>query len=404
MFFFNKNKILDTAKSFFYNGFFFEGLYFLKSKRLYFFFNNYSNKTKSNYLFLYGAFLTNTGKYKKGLIYLKKALSGSYDDKSEIYYYIINTYISLYENEKVIYYFSILAERAFSPFYLILSYYKCIKNKINLNITFDSIKELENDSKESLEDILSSVLLMMLENKTQDAYKMILDIEAAEFKEKYYYKLIFFTLLFQTKKYQQIVDYFKDNNKNIISMDILKIYSATLYKLELFEESKKVLEDILILRPNHPEALLNIAKICYRKKKYTETLELLKKAVKIKSSCKDEILFLLSVTFGHLGLLNEAFKSIKNIKENTLIYFKALFNLSLIYHDLNYYDEAKETFSKIDKQYIPSEKYYNCGKIILFDKEKNPKTDKVNYIIKFLPLYIIIFSGIVFVILYFFIK
>ena len=102
----NKDKILNEARCLFDKGKFVEAINYLKKNKFYFFLYNKSSFYKSDFLFLYGAILTNLGNYKKALFYLKKALTSTKRDKSEIYYYIIISFLNLENYQQVKYYFN----------------------------------------------------------------------------------------------------------------------------------------------------------------------------------------------------------------------------------------------------------------------------------------------------------
>jgi tetratricopeptide (TPR) repeat protein len=138
----NADKILEKADSLHKKGQFYELLHFLKTNRFVFFFLSKSSFKKSSFLFLYGAALANAGYFKRSLAYLKRSLSGGFPDASEIYYYLILSYINLCDNDKAKYYFSKISERTFSPFFIFLSYYRCLRYKIKLNIFSDVMQNL----------------------------------------------------------------------------------------------------------------------------------------------------------------------------------------------------------------------------------------------------------------------
>ena len=121
-------------------GLFREGYLFLKKKKYYFFLLSKSSFLKTEYFFLIGAFLLNIGYYKNAIVYLKKSLSSPHLDKSVILYYLIKSYLMINNHKKIEHYFNKLLDRSFSPFYIIFSYYECIKSNIKLTLPIHSLK------------------------------------------------------------------------------------------------------------------------------------------------------------------------------------------------------------------------------------------------------------------------
>ena len=224
---FNKNQILLKAKSKLYKGLFKDGYLFLKKEKYKFFLLNKSSFLKAEYFYLFGVFLANNGYYKRSIIYLKKSLLNPELDKSEILYYIIFSYLNLSNNKQVEYYFDKISERSFNPFFILLSYYICIKNNINLKISFDSLKEILPDSSEHIIDALTLSLYYILENNFDKAYDLIKKY-FNKYKDYFFYNIIYLKILFKTKKYDDILNFFKINSEYLINIENLFIFSATL--------------------------------------------------------------------------------------------------------------------------------------------------------------------------------
>ena len=400
----NKEKIINQSRLFFNQGRFVEALNYLKDKRFYFFLSNKSSFYKTDFLFLYGAILSYLGNYKKAIVYLKKALSSAKLDKSEIFYYIIVSYLNIDNHRMAKYYFNKILERSYSPFYIFFSYYRCIRKKCGLNISLESLKEILSEKEENIFDTFTNVVFLMLENKFEFAYELITDEEFDGFKNLYFYHSIYLAIIYNLKKYDLVISYFREHYDYLISIEALNIYSLTLIKIGMSDESLKVLNDMLFIRPNQVIPIFNKAKIYYNKKNYTAASKLARSALKIKSAYADQIYFLLSTISYHLGLLNDVIKFTDKITEGTKLYFQAVFNLSLIYYDLDNFDDAKKAFSLIDEKILDNKNYKKWKEEILSSESKHSKILSVKLIIKFVPYIFIFISLAVFFLLYFFVK
>ncbi len=401
---FNKNAILKKARIQLDKGDFSDGLLFLKKEKYNFFLINKSSFLKSEYFFLYGAFLTNNGYHKRAIAYLKKALFNPNLDKSEILYYIIFSYVKLNNHKKTIYYFNKITERTFNSFYILLSYYICIKNKLNLNISLNSIKEIIPDSSELFIDALSISLYHLLDNKYNLSYNLLKSYYN-KYNDNFFYNLIILKTLFKTKKYDDILNYFEKNSQYLINTDTLFIYAATLYKIKLFDQCIKILNEILFIDKNNIKAIINLGKIYFTKGKHILAINYFKNALKkYPDNYKDEILFYLSICYQHIGLLNDTLFYLKKISIDSDFYNFALFNLSLLHYDLSNYNNAKDIFSQINKEKISKKLYNKWEKRINNITNKMKKIKILNNIIFFIPWLLLIFSILVLLIFYFMVK
>lgn len=401
---FNKNHILLKAKSKLYNGLFREGYLFLKKEKYKFFLLNNSLSSKAEYFYLYGVFLANNGFYRRSILYLKKSLLYPDLDKSEILYYIIFSYLNLSNTKKVKYYFNKISERSFDPFFILLSYYICIKNNINLNISLDSLKYILPDTSDQIMDALTIALYHLLENKFDLAYDSI-KIFHNKYKDYFFYNVIYLKILFKRKNYTDILNYFKINSEYLVNIDILFIFSATLYKIKFFDECIKILNEVLFLNKNFIKATINLGKINYLKGKYILAINYFKSALKkTMAKYKDEIHFYLSICCQRLGLLNDSIIYLKKISPDSDFYCYALFNLSLLNYDLCNYKNAKEIFSQINKEKISKDLYNKWEERIKNIDKKIGNGRILNKIIYFIPWLILIFSFLVLIIFYFIVK
>lgn len=405
MIFFNQNEILNQARSKLYNGFFRDGYFFLKKEKYKFFLLNSSSFFKTEYFFLYGAFLTNIGHYKRAIVYLKKSLLNPNLNKSEILYYIIFSYSKLLNYKKVEYYFNKIIERSFDPFYIILSYYICTKNNFNLTISFNSFFEiLPEDSSKEIIDILTLSLYYLLENKIELAYELLKPYKN-KYNNFYFFNLIYLKILFKEKMYQEILNYYEDNIDYLVDNEVLFIFTAVLYKIKLFDQCIKILNEILYLDKNNIKAIINLGKIFYNKGKYIHAINFFNNALKKGyNKYKDEIYYYLSISYQHIGLLNDSILHLKRISTDSKFYNYALFNLSLLYYDQGNYKIIKNIFYQINKEKISKILYEKWENKINKIDEKTKKHNYLNKLIYLIPWFVLFFSLAIMIFFYFIVK
>lgn len=402
---FNQNEILNQARSKLYNGFFRDGYFFLKKEKYKFFLLNSSSFFKTEYFFLYGAFLTNIGYHRRAIVYLKKSLLNPNLDKSEILYYIIFSYLKLLNYKKVEYYFNKITERSFNPFYILLSYYLCIKNNFNLAISNNSFSEIiPDDSSHEIIDILTLSLYYLLENKIEQAYELVKSYNK-KYNNFYFFNLIYLKILFKEKMYQEILNYYEENIEYLVDYEVLFIFTAVLYKIKLFDQCTKILNEILYLDKNNIKAIINLGKIFYNKGKYIQAINFFKNSLKkTYNNYKDEIYFYLSISYQHIGLLNDSMIYLKKISLNSSFYNYALFNLTLLYYDLRNYKIIKNIFYQINKEKIPITLYNKWEDKIKNIDEKSKNNNYLNKLIYFIPWIVLFFSLLIMIFFYFFVK
>ena len=397
----NKAKILEDAAEKLKKGLFQEGLLLLKNKRFYFFFQNNSTLYKNRYFFLYGALLTYSGNYKNSLSYLKKALLSIHiSEKSEIYYLLIYSFLNLDNFEMVKYYFSKLINRpSASSFFILLSYYLCIKRKIELNISIESLKELLPEKQNEIMDRLTFSIYYILTNQVETGFALLSSV-VNKYHDFFYYNFIYLKLLFKLKMYEETVEYFNINGKFLSSIESLLLYSCVLYKIGLYDQCSKILNEILFIQNNNIKAIINLGKIQNIKNNHTRAIALFKGALKKNVFYNDAVSFYLSLSYQHLGLLNNVIGVIQNISKDSTYYHKSLFNLFLLYYDLEKYNEAKKVFSEIDENKIGI-KLYNKWKMLIDNKkEHSVKLNFIKALISLTPILLIIISIIFFILFY----
>ncbi len=401
----NKNEILNQARSKLYNGLFREGLLSLKKEKYKFFLLNSSSYLKAEYFFLYGAYLTNIGYHKRAIVYLKKSLLNPNLDKSEILYYIIFSYLKLLNFKKVEYYFNKIVERSFNPFYILLSYYLCVKNNLNLSISYNSFKEiLPEDSSEEIFDILTLSLFYLLENNFKKAYELVKSFNK-KYNNFYFFNLIYLKILFKKKMYQEILNYYENNLEYLVDNEVLFIFTAVLYKIKLFDQCTKILNEILFLDKNNLKAIINLGKINYNKGKYIHAINYFNNALKKGyNNYKDEIYYYLSISYQHIGLLNDSIIYLKKISTNSKFYNYALFNLSLLYYDQGNYKIIKNIFYQINKEKISKILYDKWENKINNIDEKMKNHNYLTNLIYFIPWFVLFFSLVVMIFFYLFVK
>ncbi|MCK4797764.1 MAG: tetratricopeptide repeat protein [Spirochaetes bacterium] len=358
---------------------------------------------KTEYFFLIGAFLSNIGCYKRAIIYLKKSLLSPHLDTSEILYYLVKSYLKLNNQKKAKYYFNRLLDRSFNPFFIFFSYYECFRNNVDSSILVNSLKEILPDSLNIIMDRLTIALFFLLVNKPEKALKLLLP-HIETFQSNYFYNIIFLKTLYLMKKYYEIIDYFNKNIEYLGSIDSLYLYSVTLYKLGLWNQCLKVLNEIRFLQKATNKPLINLGKVYLQKKNYTQAINKFKLALKRSKEYKDYIYFFLSVSYQRIGLLNDALNYILKISPDSTTYQKAIFNLALLYYDLGKFKNAKEIFYQIDKKDLPTGKYIKWKKRIMSSDIDGNKVNKLRYFIYFIPWIILIFALFVLVAFYLIVK
>lgn len=404
MIFTSKEKVLKQAKEFLNKGLFYQGFQLLNKNKNSFLLLSKSNFLNKEYLFLFGAFLANTGNYKKAIIFLKKSILSLNEHKPETLSYLVKSYSSLEDYKKAKFYLNKLIDRSYNyPFYFFFSYYEYFKKNKDLLIPIDSLKDILSElSSDSILDKLSYALYYLLSNKAENAYKLLKPLQNIYY-DNYNFNLIFLKILFSLRKYHEIIKYFNENLKYLESIEIIDIYSATLYKLGFYDQCQRVLNDLIFLQKSLVRPIINLGKIDLKNKKYTQAIEKFKSALRNAKNkkYKDQIYFLLSVAYYKIGLLNDAVNYIFKISEGSQSFQKAFFNSALINYDLGQYKTAKEFFKKIDINKIFLKNYEKWKKRIINNRIK---PDLLKILITLLPWLILIFACIILLIFYLFLK
>jgi|GEM_PF-4006569 len=391
---FNRQKVINKAYECLKFGFFSKGYNYLKNKKYFFIFLSKSSFLKNEYFFLLGAFLLYKGLYNKSIIYLKKVIFTPSLEKSEILFYLIKAYLNLNNKNKVLFYFNKLLERSFNPFFIILSYYEITKNNINLSLNLNELEDfLPNDNKK-IDDKLAFAIFYLLNKKEKKAFDLLKDNDLI-FYNIYFFNLIYLKTLYLQKKYIDIIEYFNKNIDYLGCIDTLFIYSASLFKLKLYDQCIKVINELDFIE-NNIRNKINTAKIYYNKNKYTLAIDTLKSLLKKSVKETDYILYLLTLSYQKLGLLNDSLKYAKKIDNKSVEYSKVMFNLSILYYDLGEYDSAKEIFDNIKKDFINNNLYYKWSKRI--SSTMSIKKNIPVILINIIPWIIIIFSLIIYLI------
>jgi tetratricopeptide (TPR) repeat protein len=391
MILFNKKKILAKARDYLVQGLFTEGLFFLKKNRFSFFLIPASSSIKASFFLLYGAFLIYNDNSKKALAYLKKAYLNQSIDKNEALYFIIKAYINIYDHNNVKYYFNKLNERFNNLFFLIHSYYECKKKGFDVAVDMDIVLDnITNDDK-NIYDILSRAILNLINNDYNSAYEIIIKYKDI-YNNFYFYNLILLKILFNCRKYEEILNYMNDNIKLLCNYETLNIYSIVLYKLDLNDQSIKVLIQLCNIQRDNAKYFINIAKNYMKMQKYTSAIYYLKESLKNNKYINTAV-FLLTVCLQKIGLFNDAFKLISKLEEKNKYYDYALFNMSLLYFDIMDYKNAKEIFKMINSNNIENNKYDRWFKLInSVDIKEKEKIKKIKYLIYLIPGIVILLS------------
>jgi len=318
-------------------------------------------------------------------------LSRTYDKRSSIYFYLIISSLKLYNYEKAVYYFKKSFDWIDKPFFVFFSYYEFWNKKIDTGI---KIKDLQSILPEDTGDIFNR-LTFVIYNLLKRDYNNALDLIKKDYDahcDLFFYKLIFLKILFKLMKYNEIVDFFINNIEFLHNVDLLAIYAACLYKLKLFDESKKVVDEILKINRIDIISQVNIAKIFINKKKYIKAINLLKTMEKHSKKYSDGICFYLSIAYHKLGMLNDFAKYAFKISKKSIEFNKIMLNLSITYYDLGYFEKSKDIFTNIDKNAIDALKYNKWHNLIINNKLHERKFNNLKYLINLLPFFIIIFS------------
>lgn len=395
--------VLEEVDFLFLNGKFFDALIILKKYKFFFLWN----KLKKLFFYYYGALCSLIGQYKRAVFFLKKALLlVEYNLRVEIYYYLIHALLKLHFFEKAIFYFKKMLEYPDKPFFIFLAYYEIITKKIELDIKLELLESILPEKCNNINDELTFVVNYMIKRKFESAYK-ILQKNYPAYCNYYFFNLLYLKTMYKLNNYEQIIDYFIKNTDYLNGIEILIIYAASLYKLKFYDESRIVLENILKLDHFNILAKINIAKILIIKKRELKALSILYPLTKIASRYysyyKDSILFYIALVYQRIGLLNDFLKIVKRIDDESKEFSKCMFNLSLTYYDLGHIDEAKKCFKKVNKDFIPEEKYLKWSKNIE-EKVVEKKFYLLNYFVSSLPFLIIIFSFIIVIVLYILFK
>jgi tetratricopeptide (TPR) repeat protein len=249
------------------------------------------------------------------------------------------------------------------------------------------------------------VIFLIIKDDLAEAHDILVKLKKDNKTDNnYYFNHIYLLTLFRLNKYDDLLNHFNENFPFLSSLDALSIYAGTLYKIKLFDESFKVINQILYINKNFSAALVNKAKILFLKKRYVESSEILKNALKIKNRYADEINFLLSVTNGHLGLLNEMTRTINKISVDSEFYHKALFNAALIYYDVGKIGDAKKIFRAVNSSVLKNDNYEKWKYKIFSESSTTIKSAKIYLLLRMLPFSIIITAVIIFFIFLIFIK
>lgn len=405
MIFFDKKSILKKAHLYLEQGLFFQGHKYLRRYIFLFFILSGSTFTKNEYHFLIGAFLNRLGDHKKAIIHLKKSILSPQLDRSESLYYLINSYLQLKDNQRIIYYYKKLLGYNYNFFLIILSSYELIRNKIDLDIKIESLKELIQDEEGSLDYNLSLSIILILEEKYLKALE-ILEEAVKKHSKKYFVNHIYLKVLYFLMDYERMIEHFDNNMNYLSSRDLLYIYSLILYKIGLWDQCLQVIDILLSLEKSHVKSMINVSKVFMQKHKYTLAIKTLKSSFwrTNDQNEKDCINFLISIAYQRTGLLNDSIRYILRISKNSEYYSNAMFNISLLYYDLGNYRSSLEAFEIVDKIKINDKKYDKWQNRILKLKTNIPSDAGIRRIIYILPWAVVIFSIIIFTLFYFIYK
>ena len=84
------------------------------------------------------------------------------------------------------------------------------------------------------------MILLILENKFESAYELITDEEFNNHKDSYIYHLNYLIIIYNLKKYDLVIAYYRQNYNFLVSIEALNIYSISLIKLEMYDEALKI--------------------------------------------------------------------------------------------------------------------------------------------------------------------
>ncbi|MBN2546398.1 MAG: hypothetical protein JXB50_11420 [Spirochaetes bacterium] len=335
--------------------------------------------------------MVNCGKYKSSLFFLKKAiLSRNYYNRSSIYYYLIIASLKLYNYAKAKYYFNKSFDWNDKPFFIFLSFYELSFKNIDTGIKLENLESILPEEKTEIFNRLTIVIYSLLKKE----YKIALNTIKRDYNdhcELFFYKLIYLKTLFRLKEYDEIIDFFINNIEYLNNTDLFLIYAASLYKLKFFDESKKILDEILNINKYDIIVQINIAKILIIKKKFIKAIYLLKKLEKHSKKYTDSVYFYLSICYHKLGLLNDFVKYALKISKGSKEFDKIMLNLSITYYDLGYYKKSEEVFANIDKKSIDLVKYDKWHNLILNNKNKDKKLNILKNFINLLPIVFFVF-------------
>ena len=154
--------------------------------------------------------------------------------------------------------------------------------------------------------------------------------------------------------------------KNPEHFDALFNLASAYIKTSAFSKAYPLLNKLKGLDPEKPEVLLNLAIVEIALGRFQSALAYLSIAEKQKDGPQFEIYFHRSVALGQLGNLNEAIVWYKRAEDLRPHHSRLLFNIALIYDNMQNYPEAVRYYFKFLKQDLssPNEKKEVAARIL----------------------------------------
>jgi pentatricopeptide repeat protein len=349
-----RKKILDYGFTCIKRGHFHQCLTRLNKRRLLFGLIPSSRAMRSNYLFQMGVCLYNLGKFRKSVIYIKRSIIYTTLDKSEHFYYLVRGFCKIGNFDQAEYYLRMLLDRSYQPLYLLLSLYEFDCYNRTMPCSPYTVFEQLEESPRSIREKLARAVYFLLDNNLAAA-KDILHEYKHTFNNYYYFNLIYYRILFREKAWDEIITCSDGNIEQLSSYDLLVIYAATLYKMELWNECIAVLNETSAMNRSVPLSEINIVKCQINNRNFIPAIARLKR-LSFKYRNHNAILSWLSAVAHHkVGLLSDAERYYSAVDADSPYRKKALFNLALLYYDLDDIEQARIQVLRIDPSDSPSQ-------------------------------------------------
>lgn len=174
-----------------------------------------------------------------------------------------------------------------------------------------------------------------------------------------------------------IDEYIKAYDRNKSKSD-LSIKAAELLKnTERKDDAIKLLNELLIKKPDCYEASCLLGDILYEKENYKEAVNVYMQALNYNPD-KYELYYNLGMTFTRLNDFQSAKEYYEKAAQLNSLLYNAKFNLGQIALLYNEIDEAEKEFNEcIEAEYLADEVYYYLGYISIL---KGNKEEAVNYL------------------------